>query len=73
MSTVLTNAGASGPSPSTGYGAISLGSGVLEKDQVTTEISEDVPPLGVPHAEKRFWFQRAKTYDPDAIATLVRR
>ena len=26
--------------------------------------------LGVPNAEKRFWFQRSKTvYDPDAIAT----
>jgi hypothetical protein len=26
--------------------------------------------LGVPGAEKRFWFQRSKTvYDPDAIAT----
>jgi hypothetical protein len=27
-------------------------------------------PLGVPSAEKRFWFQRSKAvYDPDAIAT----
>ena len=25
--------------------------------------------LGVPGAEKRFWFQRSGTYDPDAIAT----
>ncbi|KIV88032.1 hypothetical protein PV10_09206 [Exophiala mesophila] len=27
-------------------------------------------PLGVPHAEKRFWFQRGTACDPDAIATL---
>jgi hypothetical protein len=27
-------------------------------------------PLGLPAAEKRFWFQRTKSvYDPDAIAT----
>jgi hypothetical protein len=26
-------------------------------------------PLGVPKEEKRFWFQRGRTYDPDAIAT----
>lgn len=26
-------------------------------------------PLGVPAEEKRFWFQRAKSYDPNAIAT----
>jgi hypothetical protein len=25
--------------------------------------------LGVPGAEKRFWFQRSRTYDPDAVAT----
>jgi hypothetical protein len=27
------------------------------------------PPLGVPAEEKRFWFQRGKGYNPDAIAT----
>ena len=26
-------------------------------------------PLGLPAAEKRFWFQRTKKYDPNAIAT----
>ena len=26
-------------------------------------------PLGVPAEEKRFWWQRNRTYDPDAIAT----
>lgn len=33
------------------------------------EFYETAFPLGVPDQEKRFWFQRAKTYDPDAIAT----
>ncbi len=28
-----------------------------------------IAPLGVPAEEKRFWFQRSRTYDPDAIAT----
>lgn len=35
----------------------------------TNEVYEDVLPLGVPAEEKRFWFQRGKSYDPDAIAT----
>jgi hypothetical protein len=38
--------------------------------QVKTEALTEVPPLGAPHEEKRFWFQRAKTYDPNAVATL---
>ncbi|KAJ9142919.1 MFS general substrate transporter [Pleurostoma richardsiae] len=29
----------------------------------------EVPPLGAPVEEKRFWFQRTRHYDPDAIAT----
>ncbi|KAI0535385.1 major facilitator superfamily domain-containing protein [Xylaria digitata] len=28
-----------------------------------------VPPLGQPQEEKKFWFQRGKNYDPNAIAT----
>ena len=36
----------------------------------TTSLNSN-PPLGVPVQEKRFWFQRTKSYDPDAIATLV--
>ncbi|KAI0968703.1 major facilitator superfamily domain-containing protein [Xylaria arbuscula] len=28
-----------------------------------------IPPLGKPQEEKRFWFQRGKRYDPNAIAT----
>lgn len=31
--------------------------------------STEIPPLGALVEEKRFWFQRTKTYDPDAIAT----
>jgi hypothetical protein len=31
--------------------------------------STEIPPLGAPVEEKRFWFQRTKSYDPDAIAT----
>lgn len=33
--------------------------------------SRAVPPLGAPVEQKRFWFQRDKNYDPDAIATQV--
>jgi hypothetical protein len=35
----------------------------------TTEVYPSIPPLGAPAAEKRFWFQRNKTYDPHAVAT----
>jgi hypothetical protein len=37
--------------------------------RITTLLSEEILPLGVPFEEKRFWFQRGKNYDPDAIAT----
>jgi hypothetical protein len=76
MSVVVTG---KGPIPHSGnssnsltdYGAIAA-AGVLEKDTTTVTVSEEAPPLGVPTAEKRFWFQRgAKAYDGDAIATLV--
>ncbi|KAJ0159933.1 putative transporter [Colletotrichum tanaceti] len=30
---------------------------------------EGAPPLGAPVEEKRFWFQRDKSYDPFAVAT----
>ncbi|WDK17095.1 phthalate transporter [Colletotrichum graminicola] len=49
---------------------------VLAKDPVgkgdygQTVISLDgTPPLGAPIEEKRFWFQRNKSYDPSAVAT----
>ncbi len=33
------------------------------------EVYTIAEPLGVPAEEKRFWFQRGKNYDPNAIAT----
>ncbi|KAF2658344.1 MFS general substrate transporter [Lophiostoma macrostomum CBS 122681] len=52
------------------YGAINS-TGVPEKNEPEIIVSDDAPPLGAPHAEKRFWFQRQKaSYDPNAIATL---
>jgi hypothetical protein len=36
-----------------------------------TSLSSISPPLGAPLEEKRFWFQRGKSYDPDAIATQL--
>jgi len=30
-----------------------------------------IPSLGAAIEEKRFWYQRRKGYDPDAIATQV--
>ncbi|KAJ9162227.1 MFS general substrate transporter [Coniochaeta hoffmannii] len=38
-------------------------------DSSTTSLSSDAAPLGAPLEEKRFWFQRVNSYDPDAIAT----
>lgn len=36
-----------------------------------TDFSDtDIPPLGKPQNERRFWFQRRAGYNPDAIATL---
>ncbi|PQE23609.1 phthalate transporter protein [Rutstroemia sp. NJR-2017a BVV2] len=42
-----------------------------EEKKVETNVTSiaSIPPLGVPADEKRFWFQRNKTYDPSAIAT----
>jgi hypothetical protein len=51
------------------YGSITHGG--LEKDQIKVAVSDDAPPLGAATDEKRFWFQRARAYDPNAIATLV--
>ncbi|CAM1505946.1 Fc.00g115830.m01.CDS01 [Cosmosporella sp. VM-42] len=36
---------------------------------VSDSSSDNIPALGAPLEEKRFWFQRVKDYDPDAIAT----
>ena len=35
----------------------------------TDSLTDDTAPLGQPGEERRFWFQRAKSYDPQAIAT----
>ncbi|KAH8668663.1 major facilitator superfamily domain-containing protein [Xylariales sp. PMI_506] len=46
---------------------------VRNEKLVTTESTvslDSIPPLGVPLEEKRFFFQRTKEYNPDAIATL---
>lgn len=40
----------------------------LEPDISTTSVNT-VPPLGDPITEKQFWFQRAKSYGSDSIAT----
>ena len=46
---------------------------VSTKGEAKVTVSKSrVAPLGEPTAERRFWFQRARAYDPDAIATLVR-
>lgn len=35
----------------------------------TDSSNDDAAPLGVPSDERRFWFQRAQEYNPEAIAT----
>ncbi|OAL17571.1 hypothetical protein AYO22_11489 [Fonsecaea multimorphosa] len=42
-----------------------------KKADAASASPQDVPPLGLPHHEKRFWFQRGEAYDPHAIATQV--
>ncbi|KAI0201230.1 major facilitator superfamily domain-containing protein [Astrocystis sublimbata] len=45
----------------------------IEHEEVETAVGEgekgSIPPLGLPHEEKKFWFQRGKDYDPQAVAT----
>ncbi|KAK3389471.1 major facilitator superfamily domain-containing protein [Podospora didyma] len=41
-----------------------------ELDASNVSVNSSNPPLGVALEEKRFWWQRAKAYDPDAVATL---
>jgi hypothetical protein len=45
----------------------------LEKNSALSSTSSltSVPELGAPVAEKRFWWQRVQSYDPNAIATQV--
>jgi hypothetical protein len=42
-------------------------SSVLKGTDSSTSL--DVPPLGEPDEERRFWFQRGKGYNPEAVAT----
>lgn len=54
-------------SPKAPYQSISslpYGTDSSDKDK-----DADTAPLGHPAQERRFWFQRAANYDPDAIAT----
>ncbi|KAJ5874365.1 uncharacterized protein N7529_002795 [Penicillium soppii] len=39
-------------------------------DATDSSTSFDTPPLGEHQEERRFWFQRGKSYNPEAIATL---
>ncbi|KAK0621699.1 major facilitator superfamily domain-containing protein [Bombardia bombarda] len=41
----------------------------MEKPSASTTSLSSLPTLGVPVEERRFWFQRATSYDPEAIAT----
>lgn len=59
---------------------VSRGQSVLNQEFVTVDDGKEAfasstplpesPPLGVPLQHKRFFWQRSKLYDPDAIATL---
>jgi hypothetical protein len=40
------------------------------KEELSAEVDTHGQNLGVPAEEKRFWWQRGKSYDPNAIATL---
>ncbi|KAI1421900.1 major facilitator superfamily domain-containing protein [Xylaria sp. FL1777] len=41
----------------------------IEGGVETKDNSGSIPPLGHPREEKKFWFQRGKNYDPNAVAT----
>lgn len=45
---------------------------VEKKAEVSArEVPPEVPPLGEPRNEKRFWFQRSSALDKDAVATQL--
>ncbi|KAI0876423.1 major facilitator superfamily domain-containing protein [Hypoxylon argillaceum] len=46
-----------------------LGVDEIETDAEKKERTDSIPPLGLPQEERKFWFQRGKDYDPNAIAT----
>jgi hypothetical protein len=41
------------------------------KEGTVTIQASDIPPLGKPIAQKRWWWQRGVPYDANATATLV--
>ncbi|KAI2616782.1 MFS general substrate transporter [Hypoxylon sp. NC1633] len=47
----------------------SIGDKKVATESTISLDSDGIPPLGVPEEEKRFWFQRSKAFDYDAIAT----
>jgi hypothetical protein len=62
-----------GYSPSPGILTTASGSddekSVLPVTVTALSSGGDIPPLGVPHEEKRFWWQRTWGFDGEAIAT----
>lgn len=42
---------------------------VTDLNEDSSSDSSQIPPLGEPSDERRFWFQRALEYNPEAIAT----
>lgn len=42
---------------------------VLKEPDTDSSTSLDIAPLGQPGEERRFWFQRGKGYNPEAVAT----
>lgn len=78
MSTVLTgkaNAAAedkaTASSSSSGVDSSENPHGDIKQANISiNSVDGNIAPLGASVAEKRFWFQKGKSYDPDAIATL---
>ncbi|KAK3502177.1 major facilitator superfamily domain-containing protein [Neurospora crassa] len=67
MATVLTQGGSLPSADGTNSPTESKGSNI----NASSKTLSSIPPLGIAVAERRFWFQRAKSYDPTAIATQV--
>jgi hypothetical protein len=73
MATVLTGSRSRAPAATAldGSDSDSASQGAPEKGPLTSVTAVDVPALGAPREEKRFWFQRTGKFDFDAIATQV--
>ncbi|KAL0466238.1 major facilitator superfamily domain-containing protein [Neurospora intermedia] len=68
MATVLTKSGSPPSADGTNSPTESKGPNINVSSET---LSSSIPSLGIAVAERRFWFQRAKSYDPTAIATQV--